>query len=36
MAFHEVISLMQQQVQAFGIPLEDLGLDDIQPEKELL
>ncbi len=26
MAFHEVISLMQQQAQAFGIPLEELGL----------
>jgi hypothetical protein len=36
MAFHEVISLMQQQAQAFGIPLEDLGLDDISPEKDLL
>lgn len=36
MAFHEVISLMQQQAQAFGIALEELGLDDIQPEKDLL
>jgi hypothetical protein len=36
MAFHEVISLMQQQAQAFGIALEELGLDDIQPEKDLV
>lgn len=36
MAFHEVISLMQQQAQAFGIPLETIGLDDIHPERELV
>ncbi len=36
MAFHEVISLMQQQARAFGIPLKELGLDDIQPEEDLL
>lgn len=36
MAFHEVISLMQQQAHAFGITLEELGLDDIQPEKDLV
>lgn len=35
-AFHEVISLMQQQAHAFGITLEELGLDDIQPEKDLV
>ena len=36
MAFHEVISLMQQQAQAFGLPLEAVGLDDIRPEKDLV
>ncbi|WP_224242245.1 hypothetical protein [Hyalangium gracile] len=36
MAFHDVISLMQQQAQAFGIPLAEIGLDDIQPEKDLV
>jgi hypothetical protein len=36
MAFHEVISLMQQQAQAFGIALEELGLDNIQPERDLV
>jgi hypothetical protein len=36
MAFHEVISLMQQQARVFGISWEELGLDGIQPEKDLL
>ena len=35
-AFHEVVSLMQQQAVAFGIPLEELGLDGIDPERDLL
>jgi len=36
MAYHEVISLMQQQAEAFGIPLALVKLDDINPETELL
>ena len=36
MAYHEVISLMQQQAVAFGLPLERLGLHDIDPERDLL
>lgn len=36
MAFHEVISLMQQQAEAFGIPFEEIGLADLDPEKALL
>ncbi len=36
MAFHEVISLMQQQAHAFGLSLEEIGLHDIQPEAELV
>ncbi len=36
MAYHEVISLLQQQAMAFGISLESLGLHDIDPEKDLL
>lgn len=36
MAFHEVVSLMQQQAEAFGIPLQEIGLADLDPEKELL
>ena len=36
MAFHTVISLLQQQARAFQIPLTELDLADIEPEKELL
>ena len=36
MAFHETISLMQQQAKAFDIPLEKLDLADVDPERDLL
>jgi hypothetical protein len=36
MAFHRIISLMQQQAIAFDIPLEDLRLDDIDPDQTLV
>jgi hypothetical protein len=36
MAMHEVISLMQQQAQAFGMELESISLNDIEPEKDLM
>jgi hypothetical protein len=36
MAWYEVVSLMQQQAEAFGIPLEDLDLHDIDADKDLL
>jgi len=36
MAFYETISLLQQQAVAFGIPLNEIGLSDIDPEKDLL
>jgi hypothetical protein len=36
MAFHTVISLLQQQARAFKIPLAELDLEDIDPERELL
>jgi hypothetical protein len=35
MAFHEIVSLMQQQADAFGIGLDELGLEQIQPERDL-
>lgn len=35
MAYHEIVSLMQQQAAAFGIDLEALGLEDISPERDL-
>jgi hypothetical protein len=34
--FHRVISLMQQQAEAFGIPLEKLALDNFDPDLELV
>jgi len=36
MAFSFIIGLMQQQAEAFGIPLQDLRLEDIDPDKDLL
>lgn len=34
--YHRVISLMQQQAEAFGIPLEKLALDGIDPDQDLI
>jgi hypothetical protein len=34
--FHRVVSLMQQQAEAFGIPLETVALDGIDPDSELV
>ena len=34
--FHRVVSLMQQQAEGFGIPLEELALDGIDPDTELV
>lgn len=36
MAYHAVISLLKQQGDAFGISQEELGLADIDPERDLL
>ncbi len=36
MAFHEVVSLMQQQAEAFGLPLDELGLAGLSPDTDLL
>lgn len=36
MAFYSVVTLMQQQAEGFGIPLSDLRLDDINPDRDLL
>ena len=35
LAFHRIVSLMQQQAEAFGIPLADLRLDDVVPDRDL-
>ena len=34
--FHRVVSLMQQQAEGFGIPLDELALDGIDPDTELV
>jgi len=34
-AFNEVISIMRQQAEGFGIPLSDLRLEDIEPDRDL-
>ena len=36
MAMHEVISLMQEQANSFGINLKEIGLDGIDPEQDIL
>lgn len=36
MAYHEVISLLKQQAEAFGIDVQKLCLDDIDPDRDLL
>ena len=35
-AFNEVISIMQQDAEGFGIPLADLQLEDIDPDRDLV
>ena len=34
-AFYEVISLLQQEAEGFGIALRELRLDDIDPDRDL-
>ncbi|UOQ90631.1 hypothetical protein MUN74_06895 [Agromyces endophyticus] len=35
-AFYEIISLMQQQAEAFNLELVAVGLEDIDPDRELI
>jgi len=35
-AYYEVISLMHQQAIAFGLPLAEVGLQGIDPDRDLL
>jgi hypothetical protein len=35
LAFNEVISIMQQQAEGLGLPLADLRLEDIIPDRDL-
>jgi len=34
--FHRVVSLMQQQAEAFGLSLESIGLDGIDADEDLV
>jgi hypothetical protein len=36
MAYHEVLSLIRDQAVAFGIELKTVGLEDFDPERDLL
>ena len=36
LAYHEVVSLMQQQAKVFGIPLRSIGLEGLDAEADLL
>ncbi len=36
MGFHRIATLMEQQAEAFGIPLEDLAFEGFRPNDTLL
>ncbi len=36
MAYNEVVSLMQQQAVAFGLPFEEIGLEGMDPDNDLV
>jgi len=36
MAYYEVLGILQQQANAFGIPLAEIGLDKIDRDRDLL
>ena len=36
LAFNEVISIMQQQAEGFGIDLGELRLQDVDPDRDLI
>jgi hypothetical protein len=36
MGMYRMVTLMQQQADAFGIPLDKLKLDDFDPDQELI
>jgi hypothetical protein len=35
LAFYAVISIMQQQAEGLGLPLKDLRLDNVVPDRDL-
>ncbi len=36
MGLHEAVSLMQQQAVAFDLRLDEIGLEGLDPERDLL
>lgn len=36
MAFYEVVGLMQNQAEVFGLTDADIGLDGVDPERDVL
>lgn len=36
LAYNEIVSLMQQQAIAFGLPLDSIGLQGIDPDADLV
>lgn len=36
LGYYRMITLMQQQAEGFDIPLEDLRLEDINPDRDLI
>jgi hypothetical protein len=36
MAFNEVVSIIRQQAEGLGIPLADLRLKDVEPDRDLV
>ena len=36
MAYYEVVSLMQEQAVAFRLSLASIGLDDVDPDRQLI
>ena len=36
MAWHEIVALMQCQAALFGIELSQIGLEEVDPERDLL
>ena len=35
-AFNEIVSILQQQAEGFGINLDELNLEDIAPDRDLI
>ena len=36
MAYHEIVSLMRQQAKACGLSMPDIGLDGLDPMRDIL